>query len=511
VPRLDRRSFLAASAGLVSAAAAPSKKPNILFVMSDQQRYDSIGANGNKLVRTPNLDRLAAQSANFSRCYVQAPVCVPSRITWFTGRYPHSHKNRVNYTPLDPRETLMQRYLQRAGYRTASVGKLHFWPPTAEHARSTGFDRVLLHDGVPKVDQESDYIAWRKGADPQAADFYHRAVVERPEPGKNPYKARIRDEYHETTWVGEQTRAELRDLAARDQPFFLFSSFFQPHSPFYVPEPFDSMYDDVEFPLARPYSRQELEALPEPLSRLILRGDNPPYDMDRERLQWAWRSYHAAIAQMDREIGKILSTLEETGQADNTIVVFSTDHGDQMLEHGLMGKNCFFEASIRLPFFLRWPGKIEPGRYQQMIETTDLLPTLFELAGIPEPLPCQGRSFAPLVTGGAYEPRDAVFSENIVPEVITTGSLDFEFEKGKGIKGVRHPDAKMIRTERWKMVRYAGGEGELYDMTNDPDEQRNLFDEPQHRETRHALEARLLEWLMRADEADQIAPRWEEL
>ncbi len=339
--------------------------------MSDQQRYDSIGANGNKLVRTPNLNRLAAESANFSRCYVQAPVCVPSRVTWFTGRYPHSHKNRVNYTPLDPRETLMQRYLQQTGYRTASVGKLHYWPPTAEHARSTGFDRVLLHDGVPKVDQESDYISWRKGADPQAAEFYHRAVVANPEPGKNPYKARIRDEYHETTWVGEQTRAELRDRAERGQPFFLFSSFFQPHSPFYVPEPFDTMYDDVEFPLARPYSREELEALPEPVSKLILRGDNPPYDMDRERLQWAWRSYHGAIAQMDREIGKILDTLEETGQADNTIVVFSTDHGDQMLEHGLMGKNCFFEASIRLPFMIRWPGKILPSEYNEMIETTD--------------------------------------------------------------------------------------------------------------------------------------------
>ena len=155
------------------------------------------------------------------------------------------------------------------------------------------------------------------------------------------------------------------------------------------------------------------------------------------------------------------------------------------------------------------PGRINPGRYDELIETTDLLPTLFELCGLEEPYPCQGRSFAPLVTGaGEYEPRDAVFSENVIPEVITGGSLDFAFEKGEGIKGVRHPDAKMIRTRRWKLVRYGGGEGELYDLEADPNEDRNLFGVPEHTRTVSRLQERLLTWLMTADEADQIAPRW---
>ena len=171
-------------------------------------------------------------------------------------------------------------------------------PPTAEHARSTGFDRVLLHDGVPKVDQESDYISWRKGADPQAAEFYHRAVVANPEPGKNPYKACIRDEYHETTWVGEKTRAELRDLASRDQPFFLFSSFFQPHSPFYVPEPFDSMYDDVEFPLARVVGRC-LSTLEQDHHALVAR-DQVQQGADQEDDDAAMRDQEPRVMQFER-------------------------------------------------------------------------------------------------------------------------------------------------------------------------------------------------------------------
>jgi arylsulfatase A-like enzyme len=490
----------------VALAQERRRRPNILFVMTDQQRYDSLGANGNGLVRTPRLDHLAEESANFSHCFVQAPVCVPSRVTWFTGRYPHSHKNRVNYTPLDPRETLMQRYLQQAGYRTASIGKLHYWPPTAEHARTTGWDHVEIHDGVNDLDRHSDYVKWRDERDPDAAKYHYRALD--PDPEGNPYRGRLPAEFHETTWAGERTRARLAELARDERPWFLFCSFWPPHSPFVAPRPWDSMYNDVEFPLPRAYSREDIERLPEPLQKLILRG-NPQYAMDRERLQWAYRTYHANCAMLDAEIGKVLDALEESGQAEETIVVFSTDHGDQLLEHGLMGKNCFFEASVRLPFLIRYPGRVRPGRYGELIETTDLLPTLFELCGIEEPYACQGRSFAPLLTGvGGYEERDAVFSENVIPEVITGGSLDFEFEKGRGVKGVRHPDAKMVRTKRWKLVRYGGGEGELYDLENDPGEERNLYGDAAHAPTVARLQGRLLDWLMRADEADQIAPRW---
>ena len=143
---LTRRALLRAvpaSAG----AAAPVRRPNVLFIMADQLCYDCLGVNGNRIIRTPNLDRLAARGANLTRAYVQSPVCVPSRISFFTGRYPHSHKNRVNYTPYAGQDPMLQKMLQSAGYQTGSVGKLHFFPPTSAHAASTGFDRVYLDDG----------------------------------------------------------------------------------------------------------------------------------------------------------------------------------------------------------------------------------------------------------------------------------------------------------------------------------------------------------------------------
>ena len=124
--------------------------------MFDQWRFDCLGANGNGLIKTPNLDSLAARSANFSHTFVQAPVCVPSRISYLTGRYPHCHKNRVNYTPYRGAEPMLQRLLQQAGYKTGSVGKLHFMPPTAQHARTMGFDLVQLADGIPRMDRYSD-------------------------------------------------------------------------------------------------------------------------------------------------------------------------------------------------------------------------------------------------------------------------------------------------------------------------------------------------------------------
>ena len=498
---------LAVIGGVAVAADSPGR-PNILFLMTDQHRWDCIGANGNDLIKTPNLDRLASEGANFTHCFVQAPVCVPSRVSFFTGRYPHSHRNRVNYTPLDRSEVLMQQRLRDAGYATASVGKLHYYPPDVAEAKRTGFDFVELHDAVGSLDRFSDYIAWRKQHDPQA-DIGHREFAKNIPDGQNPFRQAIDEQYTETTWVGERTRHYIRELAAGDQPFFLFSSFWKPHSPFEVPQPFDAMYNDVDIPLPQQMTLEQIRRMPPPLRTLILRF-RPVYDTDRERLQWIYRSYYGAISHIDREIGLILDTLEEVGAANDTIVVFSSDHGDQLLEHGLMGKNCFFDASVRVPFMIRYPGRVQPGQHNELIESVDLLPTLFDLSGLEEPYENQGRSLAGLITsdGGEYLPREAVFSENVIPEVITGGRDEFEFIKGEGIRGTRHPDAKMVRTRRWKYVYYPDGFAELYDLEADPREMHNLADDDQHREQVIEMKDRLLHWLTTADEADQIAPRW---
>jgi arylsulfatase A-like enzyme len=471
--------------------AAP--KPNVLFLMTDQHRFDALGANGNRLIRTPNLDKLASGGVNFSRAFVQSPVCVPSRISYFIGRYPHAHKNRVNYTPADPREVLLQRRFKDAGYRTGVVGKLHYYPPSAEHARSTGWDEALLHDGVGSTDAWSDYVKWRGGA-----RDYNAAAK-----GDNPFRGATPDELTPTTWTGGESVAMLRRMASRPEPFFLHVSFFKPHAPHTVPPPFDEMYAGIDIPLPPPVSLAEIQRLPLPVQRQILRGARPAYDMDRRRLQWIYRSYYGAVTQIDREVGRILDELDRSGKASNTIVVFGTDHGDQLLEHGLEGKNLFFEASVHVPFVVRYPARVRPGASDELVEMVDVAPTLLELCGIAIPNQCHGR---PLFAD--HTRREAVFSENIIPEVITGGALDMHYEPGKGVGGIQHPDAKMVRTARWKLNHYPGHGGELYDLASDPGETRNLFADPAHRTVVAEMKERLLDWMITADEKEQIAPRW---
>ncbi|MEP7366331.1 MAG: sulfatase-like hydrolase/transferase [Acidobacteriota bacterium] len=514
---MRRRDLLAAAAGVAtapstgaqststkSAAAQPAPRPNILWIMADQFRYDCLGANGNHLIRTPNLDRLAARSANFSHAFVQSPVCVPSRVSYFTGRYPHSHKNRVNYTPLDSSEVLIQQILKDAGYGTGSVGKLHYYPPTADHARSTGFDTIRLDDGISRTDEFSDYVAWRNAHDPKAKLGYHATE---PKPGKNPFRGAIDYEYTPTAWTGRETRSVLADFARGGKPFFLFSSFFKPHAPYTVLEPYDSMFDNIDIPLPKQVTLADIQKLPLPAQKQILRG-RPQYAMDRQRLEWIYRSYYASVAMIDKEVGDILDTLRQSGQEQNTVVIFSTDHGDQLLEHGLVDKNVFFEASVRVPFLISLPGRIKPGRYDELIEMVDILSTLFDICGLPLAPRVQGRSFAPLVTGGQYTPREFAFAENIIPEVITSGNLELPYVPGKGVGGIRHPDAKMIRTQRWKFNHYPGHGGELYDLQSDPGEERNLYAQAAHQPRVREMKDRLLDFLITSGETDQIAPRW---
>ncbi|WP_395743535.1 sulfatase [Prosthecobacter sp.] len=494
-------------ASVQAAEARNPKRPDILFIMTDQHRWDCIAANGNKLIKTPNLDRLAARGANFTHAFVSSPVCVPSRISFFTGRYAHSHKNRVNYTPLDRNEVLMQARFKEAGYRTAAVGKLHYYPPNKEEAFRTGFETAELHDGSGITDLWSDYVKWLRQQNPQLKPYY-RATAKDIAPGRNPYRSVLDLKWTDTAWTGERSRAVLNDLVKQEQPFFFYVSFWKPHSPYEVAAPYDSMYDDVEIPIPATVSLETVKDLPLPVQKLAMRHGGPK--LDRERLEWAYRSYYGTITHVDHEIGLLLDALEASGRAANTLIVFSSDHGDQLFEHAITDKNCFFDPSVRVPFMVSLPGRIKSARYDQLIETVDLLPTLLEFSGLPEPREVEGRSFAPLIAdmGRTYEPHTEVFSENIIPEVITGGKNDMPFEKGQGVGGIRHPDAKMVRTERWKYCYYPSGYAELYDLQADPLETKNLAGQTDKREVEFDLRTRLLNWLINSQETDQIQNRW---
>ena len=211
-------------------------------------------------------------------------------------------------------------------------------------------------------------------------------------------------------------------------------------------------------------------------------------------------------------LGEHLGGERELVFADHAVALeLLAQRASRALEHGLFEKNVFYEASVRIPFLFSFPGHVRPGKYEELIETTDFLATVCELAGIEAPYHSQGRSFASLLTGdGTYQPRDVVFCENVLPEVITTGALDFRFVKGQGVKGIRHPDAKMVRSARWKLNYYPGHGGELYDLKNDPGEERNLYEAPEHAAVVATLKGRLLDWMITADETEQIAPEWRE-
>ena len=495
-------------------------RPNVLFIMTDQQRYDCVGANGNPIIKTPNLDALVKKSANFSNVFVQSPVCTPSRACFFTGRYAHAHRNRVNYTELDEKEILLPKYLQDIGYQTTLIGKTHLYykyPPTPEEAKRTGYTFVELHDGVHSTDPFSDYVKWREKNDPDKEIYYRELAQNVPEkkanmlPGDNPNRAAINKDYTDTAWVGLKTREYLERFCQANEPFFLFSSFWKPHSPYEVPIPYDSMYNDVEIPLPEKNKRENITSLPEPVKKLILRneyrGRKANINLPDEELQWLYRSYYGTVSHIDDEVGLILKTLEETGLAENTIVIFTSDHGDQLLEHGVHGKNVFFESSVHVPLMISFPKHIHPGEYDNLVMSIDVLPTLFEMLGLEKPYHCHGHSLVPLIDGKnrPYKAREYVFSENVMPEVFANV---FNYEKGRGVMGVTHPDGKMVRTKRWKYNYYGTGESELYDLKNDPNEKTNLAQDPQYKNIANEMKGHILDWLLTATETEQIAPRW---
>ena len=474
-------------------------KPNIVFIVADDLGYRELGCFGQKLIRTPNLDELAKQGMRLTQHYSGNAVCAPSRCVLMTGKHPGHAYIRSNKStppegqePIPDSEVTLAELMREQGYVTGAFGKWGLGGPesTGEPLKQ-GIDRFFGYNCQGHAHSYFPSYLWSDEArielrnDPPVPG--HASLAK----GADPSDPRSYDQFKGKDYapdrINEQALKFIRDN--KDRPFFLYYPTIIPHVALHVP--------DEEL---KPYL--ELGWKDPPFTRGKGYGYTPHFTPRA--------AYAAMISRMDRYVGNVLKLLDELELADNTIVVFSSDHGDQLLEHGLMGKNCFFEASVRVPFMIRFPRRVRPGQYQELVESVDLLPTLLELAGLSEPYSSQGRSLVGLIStdGGDYVPREAVFSENVIPEVITGGRQDFEFIKGQGIRGIRHPDAKMVRTRRWKFIYYPEGYAELYDLESDPRERTNLAEHPEYREQIHAMKDRLLHWLTTADEADQIAPRW---
>lgn len=444
------------------------RRPNILWFCTDQQRFDTIGALGNPHVRTPTIDRLVAEGTAFTNCYCQSPICTPSRASFMTGMYPSRVHNTRNGNETFPAEAppLISKLLADAGYDCGNIGKFHL--TSSGHRTEPRLDdgyRYWQFSHAPRDDWESGhhYADWvrERGGDLTAL---------------RESEDRVPTELHQTTWGCEKTIEFFSEERDDDQPWFLNVNIYDPHPPFIPPRSYAEQYDPADMPGPH-FEESDLE------TQAALAGIDFQDEVRRPEDHAAKEKqalYYAMIQQVDDQFARVLEALEATGQADNTLVIFTSDHGETLGDHGLMYKGCrFYEGLVKVPLILRWPGQVQAGqRAEGLVELLDLSATVLDAAGLELPDYFQGRSLRPVLSGEA--PGDT-FRESVRCEYFD--SLDPHFTGGPGAF------ATMYRRGRYKLSVYHGfGLGELYDLDTDPWEHRNLWDDP----ARATLKAELL-------------------
>lgn len=466
-------------------------KPNILWFCTDQQRFDTIHALGNEHINTPNIDALVARGTAFTNSYCQSPICTPSRASFLTSKYPSSTHAYRNGNKSFPRsETLVTKLFADAGYDCGLVGKLHLSAAHKFEVRPDDGYRAFYwsHHPTPDYPKRHDYADWlekEKGVCPK--EVYSNIT--------NFCGEGVPEEFHQTTWCAERAIGFITEDRDAKQPWMLSVNCFDPHPPFDPPSNYLERYDpeDLPHPLFRPediprntkfekVDQQSKVAIDPtkgktprdtiPLEEREARAYEPPLEFDGREVKAA---YYAMIELIDHQFGRIVKTLEETGQLDNTIIVFMSDHGEMLGDHGLIYKGCrFFEGLVHVPLIVSWPGQFkEDFRSEGLVELIDVAPTLLEAAGIEVPHDFQGHSLKAVLTGQASaskirdhvicEYRDAVAMPNA-----SNGSMYFD--------------------GRYKMIVYHGlGFGEFFDLKSDPNEFDDLWDSPSHQAKRNQL------------------------
>lgn len=477
--------------------------PNILLITSDQQHWDTIGA-FNAEISTPNLDRLAREGTTFTRAYCPNPTCTPTRASIVTGMYPSQHGAWTLGTKLlEDRRTLGEDFSAN-GYATALVGKAHFQPlrgteeyPSLESypilqdlefwrkfdAPFYGFDHVELarnHTNEAHVGQH--YALWLEEKGCAEWRDYFLAPTGTMDPAIQ-HRWPIPEKFHYNAWIAERSEKLLEYYREEEKPFFLWSSFFDPHPDYLVPEPWDTMYDpdkltvpgvsDGEHDRNPPHFGKTQEPDPDfgylrETGRAI-HGYQSHLLPEGERKQLV-ATYYGMISLMDKYIGRILDKLDESGLSDNTIVVFTTDHGHFFGQHGLQYKGGFhYEDLIKLPMIVRYPGRVPAGRRNDAIQSlVDLAPTFLSMSGLRIPDAMTGVDQSGVWLGRESEARDhAIVEFRHEPTTI-------------------HQKTYVDRRHKITIY-YRQTYGELFDLETDPGELRNLWDDPEHAGLRSEL------------------------
>ena len=441
-------------------------RPNILWYCTDQQRFDTIGALGNPHVLTPTLDSLVANGVAMTHAYCQSPICTPSRSSFMTGMYPsrvHNTRNGNESFPSYP--PVISKLIADSGYDCGLIGKFHL--------QSAGYrTEPRIDDGfsywqfshAPRDDwsEGHDYANWVRG---KGGDL--DAMRNRPE--------RVAPELHQTTWASECAIEFINRPRAADQPWLLNINVYDPHPPFIPPQVYADKFDPAAMP--GPYFRESDLQHQARLASLDFQDTIcTPEQHDAFRVQ---ARYYAMIAQIDDQLARLLKALDDAGERDNTVVIFTSDHGEALGDHGLMFKGCrFYEGLVRVPLIFSWPREFRGGLISEaLVELLDLTSTLMELAGLPCPDYMQGKSLLPILRGEADPShfRDFVRSEYF-------DALDPHFTGGTGTFGT------MYRTPKYKLCMYHDKNlGELYDLQSDPWEFDDLWDSPGHQTVKHQL------------------------
>ncbi|MBD3254418.1 MAG: sulfatase-like hydrolase/transferase [Candidatus Lokiarchaeota archaeon] len=443
-------------------------KPNILWISTDQQRWDTLGCYGNSFTKTPNLDKLAEGGVLFTHAYSQSPVCMPSRGCFLTGRYPRTCRARQNGADIPEDEVPVTKILSDKGYICGLSGKLHLSACDPEVCKGTerriddGYDQFFWSHDSGNYWAMNEYHQWlqQKKIKYISKRFKRSRYIQFGQlPGNT-----------QTTWCVEKAISFIQNTASHSQPWLYSVNIFSPHHPFDPPESYLNRYLDHldEIPLPN-FTEGELENKPiwQKIDHEGAYGQTEKYRYPRmkekdHRLVRA--AYWAMCDLIDAQVGRLFSVLKETGQYDNTIVIFMADHGEMLGDHGLYLKGpYFYEPAIRVPLLISWPDRLEPKKVDNMVELIDLPQTILEMVGIPDHPGMQGKSLSPLMNHNSQEQhhKDDVYCEyyNAMPW---------------------HKDpvafSTMLRTENYKItVDHSHSFGELYDLKADPNEITNLW------------------------------------
>lgn len=472
--------------GLFQSANAADRRPNVLLIVGDDHRTEAIGAYGNKIVKTPNLDRLAESGARFERAYCNSPMCTSSRQSFLVGQYPHATGVTLLPHALTEDTITLADRLREAGYRTGAFGKMHFNSDKMHgfevYARPEQFWREHGRRGDKPLPDGMEFLPqWRPFKDPARIwlNSFYRPM------------GRYDDEMPDT-WYARQAIEFMMKHAG--EPFFVQVGFHQPHSPYHFPVEFARKHDPRKMPVPEP-GPEDAGQIPKIFTELT-----------REEKQGIVASYYTAVAYLDHNIGRLLSALEELELAENTLVIYLGDNGYHLGEHGRFEKHCFYERAVGIPLIMSYPDRIMPNMSTKaLVEGVDIVPTvldylnlLTELTPTPDRV-LHGVSLRRILEGHVTGVRDAVFSEYQPTQQVM-------------VRTDRH---KLIYRTNTKEVDWLGYEPVdpklgravwLYDLEADPQEMHNIAEDPANRLVVSALLDQLVNWYRRIPPRDERIP-----